>query len=337
VKKKALFDAQAAISYDLPIDVLYYRTNIEAYRSDRFTGWVVGNTGSIFNWQSLYNIHAPGPWKVNAQFVSPPSAMVSNSTAQITVLVKDQDGNPLEGAKVKLNATAGALSQEFGNTSSTGKLTVTYTAPYSDPYDTDSIVNGTQVMINIVYATYVSSEYNVYNPAPSRLTLIKVFPEGAEFLSVTLTADPDVINPDIGPDGTAGFTFADVIVIDQDGAPVEGASVALFSEPDGLIIEPSDQLTDAEGKARFRVTAIDLTDDDGSEMQYVLKAIAIHPTDITIHGENSFVISVVDGLGWLPPPPRQNGLSPFEIAVTITAVLAAAGTLAYTIRRRRKS
>jgi ABC-type transport system substrate-binding protein len=40
--------AQGILSTDLPYDVLYYRTNIEAYRNDRTTNWTVGPASSIF-------------------------------------------------------------------------------------------------------------------------------------------------------------------------------------------------------------------------------------------------------------------------------------------------
>jgi ABC-type transport system substrate-binding protein len=296
VKKKAIFDAQAAIGYDLPIDVLYFRTNIEAYRSDRFTGWVTGPTGSIFNWRSIMNIRAPGPYKTIARFVSPPSAVLMNSSYPITIFVSDQDGNPLEGAKVWLNASKGALSDEYGVTTSTGKFTTTFSSQYVDWTDPEMLMNGSSVIIQIEKATYVSPENVVYNPAPSRLTLIKVFPYRSNFLSVSLSADPDIINPDMNSDGTFGFTFVDVAVINQNGDPVAGASVALSVSPSVLTIEPADQLTDAEGKARFKVTAANLSNDDGSIKEYVLKAIAIHPTDVNLRGENQINLNIVDGV-----------------------------------------
>jgi hypothetical protein len=140
IRKKAVADAQAAIVYDLPYDVLYYRTNIEAYRADRFTNWQVGSSGSIFNWGSIMNLRAPSKFKTNAQFVSPPSAVVSNSTDNdITIFVKDQDGNPLSGAHVILNVSMGSLSKLEANTSKTGKITVQFTAPYVNPYGVDGI------------------------------------------------------------------------------------------------------------------------------------------------------------------------------------------------------
>jgi hypothetical protein len=323
VKKKAIFDAQAAIGYDLPIDVLYFRTNIEAYRSDRFTGWVTGATGSIFCWESIMNIRAPSPFKVKAQFVNTPSAIISNSTdTQITIFVKDQNGNPLSGAMVKLKASVGKLATEIGNTSSAGKFTTTYVAPYANPLDPEIVKNGTQAIIQIESATYVPFDGTLYDPAPSRLALIKVFPVDAVFLSVSMSADPDIIDPDVAPDGTLGFTYVDVFVMDQNGEPVQGASVGLSVAPAIPNIEPTDQLTDAEGKARFKVTATDLPNNDGLEMQFVLEAIVIHPEDTNIRGENSVIIIIEDS--WVEPihhPDYSNLLYVLVVPAIMLAII----------------
>ncbi len=334
VKKKAIFDAQAAICYDLPYDVLYYKTNTETYRSDRFTGWVVGDAGSIFCWESILNIQAPSPFKVIAQFVSPPSAIVANSTTQITVFVKDQDGNPLQGARVKLNASVGKLAAEIGNTSSTGKFTTTYTAPYANPFDPEVLANGTSAIIQIVFASYISPEGTRYDPAPSRLTVIKIFPESAVFLSVSMSADPDIIDPDVAEDGTLGFTYVDVIVTDQDRLPVQGVSVALAAIPAVPSIEPIDQLTDADGKARFRVTSGNLSNDDGSIKEYVLRAIAIHPTDVNLRGENLMSISIVDAMIGAPPPVH---FPITELAIAIGSAFLIVFALAVIIHHKKKS
>ena len=335
LRKQLVFDAQAAICYDLPYDVLYYRTNVEAYRSDRFTGWVVGDKGSIFNWKSIYNIRAPSPFKTIAQFVSPPSAVLSNSTTPISILVKDQDGNPLQGAIVKLNCSQGKLSADIGTTGANGRLEVTFMAPYADPNNPDAVMNGTQAIIQIVGATYVSSDWTFYDPAPSRLTLVRVFPEGAEFLSLSITADPDVINPDITEDGTLGFTLVTVTVTDRNGDPVAGANTALFSSSDGPTITPETQLADDSGRAIFTVIAPNLTSDDGSVREYLLMAMAIHPDDSRLRAENSLILAVVDAM----PPTHGDpefGFPVFEATITLGAIMAVAVVYA-ALRRRRRS
>ncbi len=333
VKKKAVLDAQAAIAYDLPCDALYFKTNVEAYRSDRFTGWVVGGTGSIFNRESIYNIRAPGPWKANAQFVSPPSAVVSNSTTPITVQMKDQDGNPVEGAQVLLSASVGSLEQGMGYTSSTGKFTTSYTAPYVSPLDTFAVANGTEAIIQIKVATYTNSTGWEYDPSPSRLTLIRVYPAGAPFITLTMSADPDTIDPDCNSAGSLGFTYAQVHVTDQDGDPVAGASVVLLASPDIPTVEPTDVLTDADGKAMFKVTATNLPNDDGSVIEYVLTAVAIHPTSSNLKGENSVNLYIVDAIPVPSPSPRTyTG----ETVLALVAIFAVAILISLIIRHRRK-
>ncbi len=330
-RKDLVKEAQASICYDLPYDVLYYRTNIEAYRSDRFTGWEVGSKGSIFTWSSLYKIKAPSRYKVNAQFVSPPSAILSNSTTQLTVFVKDQDGEPLGDAQVWLQASMGTLSSLTGNTTSTGKLQVTYTAPWADPTDPDIVRNGTQAIIQIEKATYTSSTGTQYDDAPSRLALIKVFPVGASFLSVSLTADPDVINPDIDEAGTLGFTYVVVTVEDESGAPVYGASVALTASPAVPTITPGDQTTDQDGTATFKVTATDLPDNDGTNVEYVLTALAIDPDDTNITGQNRVTLNIVDY-----KPPSTTGSTPFPTFLVVASVFCVAAVSYAAIRIKKK-
>jgi peptide/nickel transport system substrate-binding protein len=331
-RKKLVQEAQASICYDLPYDVLYYRTNIEAYRSDRFTGWEVGSKGSIFTWSSLFNIKAPSPFKTNAQFVSPPSAMSSNATTPITVFVKDQDGNPLEHAQVLLETSIGTLSAVTGNTTSAGKLTVTYTAPWADPTDPEIIKNGTQAIIQIKEAKYTSPPpaETKYDDAPSRLALIKVFPEGAKFLSVSLLADPDVIDPDIAEDGTLGFTYVEVTVRNENGDPVSGSSVALSASPAVPTITPTEQTTDTDGKATFKVQATDLANNDGSIVEYVIKAIAIHPDDTTIQGENQINLNIVDY-----KPPVDPRTTPFPTFLVVASVFCIASVSYAAIRRKK--
>lgn len=326
IRKKAILDAQASIAYDLPYDVLYFRTNIEAYRSDRFRGWVVGDTGSIFNWESVKNIQAPTPFKVNAQFVSPPSAVVSNSTTQITVFIKDQDGNPLSGAHVILNASSGKIDNVHENTTSSGKATFTFTAPYVDPGNPDVAANGTQVIIQIKTATYSSGDTE-YDPAPSRLTLITVYPAKVPFLCVKMSAEPDIIDPDVSYDGQHyGFTYIEVEVTNQNGDPVQGATVAVYVSPAIPEILPASNITDQDGKAVFTLTATDLPENDGSILEYQVTAYAEHTTDPDVKpGDNTIPVYIVDEfkIGITPPRPPEITYWPTIIMAGFGAILAA--------------
>ncbi len=294
IRKKAIEDAQASIVYDLPYDVLYFRTNIEAYRSDRFTGWKVGSSGSIFNWGSIMNIRALGIFRVSANFVSPPSAVVSNSTTQIIVYAKDQDGNPLENAHIILDASKGVLANTHANTSFDGKATFTYTAPFVDYNDPDAVANGIEVIIQIKSATYWIGDTE-YNPAPSRLTLITVYPEEVPFLSVKMIADPDIIDPDLDYYGQIfGFTQIEVTVTDENGNPIQGATVALSVSPAIPTISPSENLTNADGKVVFTLTATDLPNDDDSIVEYQVTAYAEITGSNVKPGDNTINVDIVD-------------------------------------------
>jgi hypothetical protein len=81
------------------------------------------------------------------------------------------------------------------------------------------------------------------------------------------------------------------------------------------------------------VTATNLPDNDGSVKEYVLTAIAIHPDDSTIRGENSICLSIVDAVPSEPPPPRTYAGETF---LAIIAVCAAAVAISAVIRRKRK-
>jgi len=335
VRKQDVFDCQASIAYDLPYDVLYFRTNIEAYRSDNFVGWQVGSSGSIYNWNSIFSLHQPTKFKLNAQFVNPPSAIFSNDTITVDVVVKDQERLPVKGAEVLLNASHGALSADIDNTTESGKVRVTFTAPYVER-NTDTEANGTTVILQIKQATYTSAEGVEYDPAPSRLALIKVFPEGAEFLSVKMTANPDVIDPDVEEDGTTfGFTYIDVEVEDQNGDPAVGVMVACEVDPQIPAIVPRDDptadhaITDSNGKATFTLTSTDLSEDDDSITPFNVIAKAISSDPDVSDGDQNLQIFIVD-----KEPPVEQG-TPFPTFLVIASLFCVAA-VSYGLTRKVK-
>ena len=332
IKLKAIQDAQASIVYDLPLDVLYYQTNIEAYRDGRFTGWK-SECGTVFNRWSIYNIRLPTTYKVKAQFVSPPSAVVSNSTHQITVFVKDQDGNPLSGAEVEMNVSAGSLDLDNKETTSGGKATFTWTAPYADPNNQDIVNNGTKVIIQIETATYDEGDH-YYDPAPSRLTLITVYPEEVPFLSVRMSADPDVIDPDYNNIADAyGFVQIEVLVTDENTNPVPGADIAVYVTPAIPELSPTEAVTDADGKATFTLTSTNLPDDDDSTREYIITAYAEFADKSEAKpGENSISIFIVDGAPEpLPPDPIETDFIGTHILIFVFLTTSAI----YATYRRR--
>ncbi|MCK5398017.1 MAG: Ig-like domain-containing protein, partial [Thermoplasmata archaeon] len=313
--KQAVEDAQASICYDLPMDVLYFRTNIEAYRSSKFTGWSVGASGSILNKNSIYNIRGRG-YQISANFVSPPSAVVSNSTEnQITVFVRNADGEPLSNAHIVLNASMGKLADEKGLTNNQGKFTTTFTAPYVSPLEPDYLENGMKTIIQIKSATY-DDGCSYYDPAPPRLTLITVYPEDVSFLSLTMSADPDIIDPDYSEENGFGFTYVYVFVKDQNGAVVTGAVVALSISPAIPDIEPAEILSDENGKARFKITATDEPNDSGESVEYQVTAYAQYKDYKP--GDNSIEIQIIDTL---PIEPEVSWANSWDYYFVLPAAL----------------
>ncbi len=306
-RKQLIMDTQASIVYDLPYDVLYYKTNIEAYRSDNFRGWVPDSSGTIFNKESIHRIHAPTRYKLRAQFVNMESAMYSNQTMPVSVLIKDQDNMPIQGAMVWLDSSLGKLEEEIGNTTSSGRFVTEFIAPYIRP-TRDNINNGTTVIINLRLATY-SFDGIEYDPAPSLLALVTIYPENVDFLSVTISAEPDVIDPDVDEDGIQGFTIVEVLVELHSGAypggnPVSGIEVYITVSPAVPNISPESATTDSNGKATFTVTSTDLPDDDGSQYEFQIYADAVHPTNSDIkQGDQVLTVHIIDAV---PPPPAPD-------------------------------
>lgn len=265
-REQAIADAQAAIAYDLPYDVLYFRTNIEAYRSDRFTGWNAGSTGSIYNWGSILNLKPPSNKWLNARFVNTVSAATSGGSVDVEVLVtavtKNDDGTlsrtPIEGAWVDIEVTNGTLSVTNGTTNANGKLLSTYTAPdvpsFGEPGYNEEFENGVNVLLQINTA-----QLDEYDDAPTKLTLLTVYPEGVNFLAVQMDADPDVVD-DKDSSGAAGITNIVVTVTDQDNLPVEGVTLDMLVDPAEPTLDGAGT-TNADGQATYTFTAADVDED----------------------------------------------------------------------------
>ncbi|MCK5037477.1 MAG: hypothetical protein KAS16_00095, partial [Thermoplasmata archaeon] len=238
-RMELIMDAQAAISYDLPYDVLYYRTNIEAYRTDRFTGWVTGPAGSIYHWRSILEMHPPNTKWLSARFVNTPSAIRSSSSVDISVkitsTIKYPDGtfqNELvPGAFVKLAVTNGTLSEYNGTTDAAGIFRTTYTAPYVPP-TSEFLRNGSGILLEVC-----SAELDEYDPAPNKLVLITAYPDEIKFTAISMEADPDVIL-DNDTAGNPGLANIIITVTDQDKNPVKGADVVIQVDPKEPIVSP---------------------------------------------------------------------------------------------------
>ncbi|MCK4266407.1 MAG: Ig-like domain-containing protein, partial [Thermoplasmata archaeon] len=164
--KELIFEAQAAIAYDRPIDVCYFKNRIFAYTSKRLVGWSFDSREPVLSRKCVLNLRVPPEFRLFAKFISPPSAMASNTSTTITIQVTDQNREPVPNVKVMLNASFGTLGDNEGITNANGKFTTTYSAPYVPPTDF-FMENGTKEIIQITEATYTINKWE-YFPAESR-------------------------------------------------------------------------------------------------------------------------------------------------------------------------
>ncbi|MBI4416908.1 MAG: hypothetical protein HY557_07995, partial [Euryarchaeota archaeon] len=223
-RRALIFQAQLILAEQRPYDVLYYRTNIEGYRQDRFVNWTVAS-GSIWNFWSLQGIQPPSVVSMRAT-ISVESATQSGATETITVTVLDNEARALQGASVELSVDAGSVSIGActattctGTTDVTGVVRSTFQAP-------DVTAESTV----IIQAT---ARHPDFTPI-TRNAVIRVFPLGAQFLSLKLELP-------VGDRVTAGQSVPmSVTVRDQDRALASDATVQIASEdPNKLTPNPA--------------------------------------------------------------------------------------------------
>ncbi len=243
-KAKASFDreeqikytkwAQGVISEAVPVNVLYYRVNNYAINT-RWNGWIPF-MGEIFNGYSIAAL-------TKSEAVTPVGEKVTAilnlndkidyaSGADGKVLVVDGDGKPVAGASVSLQATGLTFHNASGTTDENGVFSF-HVQPSAAGYVT-------------VQATATSGE--------NTFTVQKIVQ--------VVKAKPDVLFLTVSPEKvflTAGET--DVItlkVTDQNGDPVEGATVELDEALMGYgSVDHATVTTDASGQATITYTAPD--------------------------------------------------------------------------------
>jgi hypothetical protein len=320
VRHKAIRDAQGSIVADQPYNVLYFRTHIEAYRSDRFVNWTVGPAGSIFSWRSIVGIHPPSPFSLKG-YLSVESPVPSESETDIVVTVKDQNGTAVEGARAYLKCANGTFSNgltEWNDTTlANGQAKVKWTAPYVPSAER----NETKVSIQLLTATKDIDGPTEYDPTPSKAAIIKVMPEGAVFMRMRIDVETDIIE-------AGESTPITVTVKDQDGNPVEGAYVETQLAEAGPTITDG-VTTNADGVAMLTFTAPETV---AEAKGFGIDIIASHD-DFSGSAAGSVEVKV---LPWVddgyPPPPRSPPYAITAVVVAIVGVIAAAW---FGFRRRR--
>ncbi|MCJ2564235.1 MAG: ABC transporter substrate-binding protein [Candidatus Thermoplasmatota archaeon] len=237
----------------LPYDVLYFRTNIEPYRADRFVNWTVGPAGSIFGGspQSWIGIHPPvkKTMKVLLELRSSMKASGINetSTQAVTVRVRNiADNTPKQGANVTISLAVpiGQLAygtQQGGSVSGLSDVNGNFIATYVAPVWNET-VNDTERLTITASAEFEGEETGQV------LADVLIYPRGRPFLAVLTkwTVSDIVLTKDSVP--------LEVEVTDQDGITVNGAEVTVTPEVGGPTVSPEIGVTSG-GKADFIITA----------------------------------------------------------------------------------
>src|SRR5437867_1293179 len=123
---------QGAILQDAIYNVLYFRTNVFAFRQDRINpgSFRTDIGGDVWIYWSRILLE-PAPPGVIRSAASLPSAVGSGGNAPITVTVRKSDGSPVQGAFVNISRTSGlgTVSPSTGTTNANGQFAATFTAP----------------------------------------------------------------------------------------------------------------------------------------------------------------------------------------------------------------
>jgi hypothetical protein len=127
---------QGEAAFDLPYDVLYFRTNAFAFRMDRVrpTSWAVDIGGDIWFFWSwiLLDPALEDPLFVS---LSGPAYVESGSVSSISIRVTDPSGAAVASATVAvgIRSGSGVVNPSSGLTDANGNLVLTFLAPNLAP------------------------------------------------------------------------------------------------------------------------------------------------------------------------------------------------------------
>ena len=264
--------AQGIVAVDLPSNVLYFRTNIFAFRQDRIdpASWRTDIGGDVY-WFWSRILLDPAPAGLIRTSAVAPSALASGGTGSVVVTVRDAEGNPLSGAAIDVTVSSGpgTISPTSGTTDVTGQFTATFTAPTLDPTDTQA-------------ASFVQIQATHPDLGGARTisVVITTFPPGASFLALL------VDTPFGNAVEEAASTILDVSIADETGLGAEGASVILTPSPSATLT-PSTFTTGASGRESVTFTAPEVDADTSF-------TITVTASRAGVEGQTQITITVLD-------------------------------------------
>src|SRR5213593_2036567 len=302
---------QGAILQDAVYNVLYFRTNVFAFRQDRINpaSFRTDIGGDVWIYWSRILLE-PAPPGVIRSAASLPSAVASGGSAPITVTVRKSDGNPFEGASVSITRTSGlgTVSPSTGTTNPNGQFAATFTAP--------TLTAGGTPVPTFLEIQSTSSDFGA---ARLVTVVITTFPPGAQFLTLLAeTPFGNVINE-------AGTGAIDVTVSDENGQPAAGANVILTPSP-AITLTPSTFTLDATGHQQVTVSAPTVSTD-------TTYTITITATRGAVSGTSQMTLTVLN----VPPQATAGiGAEVYLIGGAVVGTGAAGGIYVGLRRRGRK-
>jgi hypothetical protein len=311
----------------LPADFMYFRTNTEAYRADKFVNWTLGRAGSIIreSFWSLVGVHPPLPTLFGLS-VSSASAMKSEGTDNVVATVRDLSGVGMPGVTVKIcvdvlipGISPGNLTLAdergvciSGETDINGNLGMGYEAPFID--------NGTIV----VYFTATSAVQDFGEASAKSQTT--VYSASAEFLSIGI----EMMNGDILFAG--GFIPVRIEVTDSQGLAVEGTAVTVGSSPEGLIFSPNNETVLQNGVATIWIQAPMEILDEMDELDFAVIVTA------TAEGYGAFdARKEITVLRYEPLPTDSDGAHTWRLTLVLILLASIGFALVLSALRRQSN
>ena len=237
--------AEDLLAKALPVNVLYYRTNIEAYRNT-WTGWTLflgslwTSGTNIFCLSNLQRAGAGGTTggvseTVNAG-ISMPGKLLSGEKSPGYVVAIDNLGAPVAGATVTMAVTG------IDGTASVGVTPATGVTDAKGVFDFN--ITTVHLGSSWVNATVAKGGVSSWDRSD-----IKVVPLKAASLYMTATPQMMVLRP-------GETTQVDFTVTDENAEPVQGATIMV---DEGIIgygsVDKASVTTDADGLADMNYTA----------------------------------------------------------------------------------
>src|SRR2546427_393670 len=236
---KLLSDVEGILSKQLPWNVLYYRKNLNAYRNDRWVGWV-NTPPQLYNFYSLVNLRPAGtppppppPSGALSVAMTVPERAIGGHTVPVNTFVS-QNGVPVQGATVWINATLTnglAIGSSSATTNAAGMATVNWFVPVIQGV---AIIKATAVKGGSSGTSTKQVEITVGPPAP--------------MATLTLATATPVIHPG----GTATVTAT---LHDGQGNPIAGRTVSIDTTLIQGTMDKVSAATNATGIATFTYTA----------------------------------------------------------------------------------